>query len=181
MNNQIKCLDLETNGNCTLGNSCSICTSEKSIEKESVSKNDENITFNVNAKTYVPKNKTNTNSDTNKQSDEKLSFNLGATEYVPGQKNNQLEQQYVNDEEENDDDDNEEPAGEEFDMIMKDIIKNEILEEIEDDESDDEKWFPKFKDCECCKGFVYKCTGTACSNMGECYCKMKEECDDDEN
>jgi hypothetical protein len=67
-------------------------------------------------------------------------------------------------------------------MIMKDIINNDVMEEMgaEDDESDDEKWFPKYKDCECCKGFVYKCKGDACVNMGTCYCKIKEECDSED-
>ena len=31
------------------------------------------------------------------------------------------------------------------------------------------------KDCECCHGFVYKCAGESCKNLGQCYCKMKDE------
>ena len=31
------------------------------------------------------------------------------------------------------------------------------------------------KDCECCHGFVYKCAGESCKSLGQCYCKMKDE------
>ena len=58
------------------------------------------------------------------------------------------------------------------------VANNEIMEELgEDQESDEEKWYPKYHNCECCKGFVYKCKGLACANLGMCYCKMQEECD----
>jgi hypothetical protein len=53
-----------------------------------------------------------------------------------------------------------------------------VLDEFEEEEeSDDEKWFPKYKDCECCKGFIYKCKGDVCLNMDACNCKMKDECE----
>ena len=31
------------------------------------------------------------------------------------------------------------------------------------------------KDCECCHGFVYKCAGESCKILGQCYFKMKDE------
>ena len=57
------------------------------------------------------------------------------------------------------------------------LVENDILDELE--ESDDEdKWYPNYKDCECYKGFVYKCKGTTCESLGQCYCKMKDDCED---
>lgn len=64
----------------------------------------------------------------------------------------------------------ESPVNEDF--YMKD--NNEL---IEDDETDKEIWFPKFQNCDCCQGFVYKCQGPACLNMGVCYCKVTDEID----
>jgi len=177
-----KCPDLLMSGNCTKGGDCTYCNDTL------------NINLNVNAKNYLPKSKRAVQIATEfKESSNnvgRLEFNLNATEYNP-KISSQLEQEFkkdmenlnVNDEDEEEDDDD--YGGDEFDMIMKDIINNEVMEEIvdvdDDDESDDEKWFPKYKDCECCKGFVYKCNGVACVNMGTCYCKMKEECDDEDS
>jgi hypothetical protein len=172
-----QCPDVQMSGNCTKGEDCPYCA--KNI----------NVSFNPNAKNWVPKKNRDTdgtNTDTpitkNEIDGDKLKFNLSASEYVPtfnqGELQNEFEVMDINEQEEMEDEENE---GEEFDMIMKDIINNEVMEQIEDDESDDEKWFPKYKDCECCKGFVYKCNGSACVNMGACYCKMKEECDDEDD
>ena len=79
-------------------------------------------------------------------------------------------------------------------MMMRDEIENEVMNELahqgkldndSDDSIDEDKWLPKYKDCECCHGFVYKCKGDACSALGQCYCKMKDDVDiddeDDEN
>ena len=78
-----------------------------------------------------------------------------------------------------DDDANEEnEVQEKMDMIVKDMLEEEFIEEIGNDESEDEdKWFPKYKDCDCCQGFVFKCKGETCADLGQCYCKMKDECD----
>ena len=161
------CPDIVLSGNCLKGDDCPFCSPIL------------NVNLNVNAKGWVPKSKR-TNEPADQKTSEKLQFNLNAAEYRP-KGNNEIDEEMaklnVLEEEEEDED----YEGEEFDMIMKDIINNEVLEQIaDDDESDDEKWFPKFKDCECCKGFIYKCTGVACVNMGTCYCKMKEECDEEE-
>lgn len=165
MDNETTCKDKLINGNCTIGVACISCQADND-KKLSI----ENMNLNTGAKVYVPKNKRADNKEEN------LNFNLKAEEYVP-----RPYQQEENADEENPEEDVEDDMeGEELDMIMKDIIDNEVMEELEDDESDEEKWFPKYKDCECCKGFVYKCNGAACKNMNICYCKMKEECDEDE-
>ena len=41
--------------------------------------------------------------------------------------------------------------------------------------SDKEILIPKYQNCECCEGFVYKCKGIACESMDSCYCKFTEE------
>jgi hypothetical protein len=175
------CPDVLYSGNCLKGEDCLYCQPILGVS------------LNVNAKGWVPKYKRTTDTNLSPQNEsidqktsEKLKFNLNAEEYKPKPPQD-LAEEIGNlnvdegEEEEKQDEDGEEYDGEEFDMIMKDIINNEVMEQIiDDDESDDEKWFPKYKDCECCKGFVYKCQGAACVNMGTCYCKMKEECDEEE-
>lgn len=168
------CPEVAMTGNCTQGEDCTFCNKSKV----------QDFNFNVNAKSYVPKSKRlnkEENKNTNNKNEElsnnfesKLKLNLDASEYIP---NKQIQvpdypEYTVNDLEDYD--------GDEFDMIMKDIIDNEVMEE-EEEESDDEKWFPRFKECECCRGYVYKCKGTACVNLGVCYCKMKDECDDEDS
>ena len=110
---------------------------------------------------------------------ETLNFNLQAEEYIP-----RPLIEYV----EGEDADNDEIIQEEIDMIIGDVVENEVMNELENhrkldnssDESEDEdKWIPKYKDCECCHGFVYKCKGEACSSLGECYCKMKDDIEDE--
>ena len=111
---------------------------------------------------------------------DKLNFNLSAAEFKP----KETVVEYV----EADDDDNDELIKEEFDMIMGDVVENEVMNELakerkldnsSDDSEDEDKWIPKYKDCECCSGFVYKCKGKACSSLGVCYCKMKDDIDDE--
>ena len=106
-----------------------------------------------------------------------LNFNLSAAEFKP----KETVVEYVED-----DDDNDELIKEEFDMIMGDVVENEVMNELakerkldnsSEDSEDEDKWIPKYKDCECCSGFVYKCKGEACSSLGECYCKMKDDVD----
>ena len=99
----------------------------------------------------------------------KKRWKINAKEYVPKQQ----EENHEEDEENN----------EEIDMIMRDMVENDILDEMgeESDSADEDKWYPKYKDCECCKGFVYKCKGDACQSLGQCYCKMKDDCDNDED
>jgi len=175
-----ECLDLKINGNCTKGVDCPVCNNVAKQVKDA-----SEIKFNTNARLYIPKSKQNLNITPNSenintipdtsQTESKIKFNLEAAEYIP----KFVQSVAINEEDEADfkiDDD----CAEEFDLIMKDIINNELIEEMGEEESDEEKWYPKHSNCVCCKGFVYKCKGSACENLGMCYCKMKEDCDYDE-
>ena len=111
------------------------------------------------AKEYVP---------TKNRIPQKLQFNLEAKEYKPKEKVEYVEG----------DDDEDDEVKEKMDMIVKDMVEDEVMEELGNEESEDEdKWIPKYKNCECCHGFVYKCKGDTCSSLGQCYCKMKDDCD----
>ena len=128
-------------------------------------KKDDNY-LNKDAKEYVP---------TKKRNQDKLNLDLNAKEYKP-----KPAVEYV----EADDDDDDEQVKEQMDMIVKDMVEEEVMQELGNDDSEDEdKWLPKYKDCECCHGFVYKCKGETCQALGQCYCKMKDDCDnvDEEN
>lgn len=168
------CLDKLNYGTCTKGEDCSQCNLNKQLENLKLNE----VQLNVGAKNYIPKSRRTDNGGQilpTETKNEKLNFNLDAKEYIP---RFDAIQNNVKDEEED-----VELEAEEFDMIVKDIIENEAIEEEfeDDEESDEDKWFPKYKDCECCKGFVYKCSGVACANMDMCYCKMKEECDQEDS
>ena len=113
--------------------------------------------LNKNAKEYVP---------TKNRLPKKLDFNLNAKEYKPKEKGE------VNDNEQ-------EEVQEKMDMIVKDMAEDAVMEELGNEGSDDEDvWLQKYKDCPCCQGFVYKCKGETCSSLGQCYCKMKDDCDE---
>ena len=112
--------------------------------------------LNKNAKEYIP---------TKNRLPKKLDFNLNAKEYKPKEKGE------VNDNEE-------EEVQEKMDMIVKDMAEDAVMEELGNEGSDDEDvWLQKYKDCQCCQGFVYKCKGETCSSLGQCYCKMKDDCE----
>ena len=114
--------------------------------------------LNKNAKEYVP---------TKNRVPKKLDFNLDAKEYKPKEKI------VANDNED-------EEVEEKLDMIVKDMAEDEVMEELGNEESEDEdKWIQKYKDCQCCHGFVYKCKGETCSSLGQCYCKMKDDCENE--
>ena len=116
--------------------------------------------LNKDATEYIP---------TKKRIPEKLEFNLEAKEYKPKQV-----VEYV----EGDDEDEDDEVKEKMDMIAKDMVEEEVMEEMgKDDSEDEDKWYPNYKDCNCCKGFVYKCKGEICADLGQCYCKMKDDCD----
>ena len=89
---------------------------------------------------------------------------------------------------------NEEQIKEEIDNIILKDLENEVIQEIEkekiniyDDESEEEedegkdKWIPKYKDCQCCYGFVYNCKGNTCASLGQCFCKMKDDIEEEED
>ena len=144
------CEDKEINGVCTKGKDCPICTKSSQTEKD----------LNIQAKEFVPKKKK-----------EKLNFNMEAKPYIPKQKIdvdlNDEEKEILEDE----------ANQEEIDMIMNDVVEMDMMEELEESE-DEDKWFPQYKDCECCKGFVYKCQGQVFQSLNQCYCKMKDDCED---
>ena len=117
----------------------------------------QNNELNKNAKEYIP---------TKNRVPKKLDFNLDAKEYKPKEKAE------VNDNEEKE-------VQEKMDMIIKDMAEDAVMEELGNEESEDEDtWLEKYKDCQCCQGFVYKCKGEACSSLGQCYCKMKDDCEE---
>ena len=147
--NQV-CPDKEMNGICTKGKECPICNKDSSKGD----KKDENL--NVHAEEYVPK---------KKKVPAKLDFNLQAKEYVPKSKGEEEPEE-------------EDMIDEQMDMIMKDVIEDDMVDELAEDSEDEDKWLPKYKDCPCCKGFVYKCNGGSCKSLGQCYCKMKDDCED---
>ena len=135
----------------------------------SQNQNDDNQTLNSSAAEYIP---------TKNRIPDKLNFNLEAAEYLPKEVIEYIEEG----------DDNDEQIQDEIDMILGDVVQNEIMDEFSkqknqedssEDSEDEDKWIPKYKDCECCSGFVYKCKGEACSSLGECYCKMKDDMDEE--
>ena len=132
-----RCLDLVNYGMCTKGVDCIACNNV-SNQLEDLKLNE--VQLNTGAANYIPKSKR-AKDEANGFNENKLNLNLDAQEYLP--KNN------VDTGEDQDAD----LDVEEFDMIVKDIIDNEAIEEEfeEDEESDEDKWFPKYKDCECCK------------------------------
>ena len=88
----------------------------------------------------------------------------------------------------------EEKIKEEIDNIILKDLEKELIEEIEneknilygndseneDEDEDKDKWIPKYKDCECCYGFVYSCKGDTCASLGQCFCKMKDDIEEEE-
>ena len=136
----------------------------------SQNQNDDNKSLNTSAAEYIP---------TKNRIPDKLNFNLNAAEYQPKEVIEYIEDR---------DDVNDEQIQDEMDMILGDVVQNEIMDEFakqknqedsSEDSEDEDKWIPKYKDCECCSGFVYKCKGEACSSLGECYCKMRDDMDED--
>lgn len=180
--NKLKCFDIIIFGNCTRRKECPICTRPL---QQPQTQSGFFCNFDMNkVEDFVPKRKQQPNKNTNQvslmipeikqeasigetnEAFSKLRFNLDAEEYVPkslnGQNNfilRELEEENVNVE------------GEELEVIMKDLLDDEEL----DGNEDDEKWWPKYQNCECCKGYVYKCSGKACEHMDSCYCKVQDE------
>ena len=83
----------------------------------------------------------------------------------------------------------EDEVQEQIDEMINQELEKEIMsemdkarkEEIEEDSEDEDKWFPDYKDCKCCRGFVYNCQGETCILMGQCYCKMKDDIEQNED
>ena len=105
----------------------------------------------------------------------KLEFNLDAAEYKPKEL-----VEYINEIEAFED-----QIQDQIDEMIEKEEEKEIMEELlkhinmgdDSDSEDEDKWLPKYKDCKCCKGFVYNCKGESCASLGQCYCKMIDEVD----
>ena len=107
-------------------------------------------------------------------------LNKNAGEYIPSKVRMQKMKEFTNVQyvEVDSDEEEENDIQEKIDMIEKEMIESEVIEELGKDMSEDEDmWFPMYRNCECCKGFVFKCKGKTCADLGQCYCKMKDECD----
>ena len=107
-------------------------------------------------------------------------LNKNAGEYIPSKVRMQKMKEFTNVQyvEVDSDEEEENDIHEKIDMIEKEMIESEVIEELGKDMSEDEDmWFPMYRNCECCKGFVFKCKGKTCADLGQCYCKMKDECD----
>ena len=83
--------------------------------------------------------------------------------------------------------DYEEEIKEQIDQMISNELEKEVMDEMQkirfiendDDSEDKDKWFPDYKNCKCCQGFVYNCTGNVCISMGQCYCKMKDDIEEE--
>ena len=97
---------------------------------------------------------------------------------IQNEQNKNSEKKIIQYVEADDDEDDESDIDEKIERIEKEIIEAEAIKELDCDISEDEdKWVPKYRDCECCKGFVFNCNGEICADLGQCFCKMKDECD----
>ena len=165
------CKDKLLNGVCTKGKDCEFCNRKVEPEKKADAGVINVKDLNLKAKEFIPKSKKN----------DKLKFNPNAKEYIP-MAARPKEEDKKDEEKENEDDNeiNEDDLKnqEEMDMIENNLIEDELMDQLDDDSEDEDKWFPKYQNCECCKGFVYKCNGEACKSLGQCFCKMKDDCDE---
>lgn len=39
------------------------------------------------------------------------------------------------------------------------------------------EFFPKYRSCKCCKGYIYNCQNETCLSIGQCCCSMADEMD----
>ena len=111
-------------------------------------------------------------------------LNKNAKEYIPSKVRMQKMKEFTNVQylEVDSDEEEENDIQEKIDMIEKEMIESEVIEELGKDMSEDEDmWFPMYRNCECCKGFVFKCKGKTCADLGQCYCKMKDDVDIDDD
>ena len=60
-----------------------------------------------------------------------------------------------------------------FEDMYHDAHIAEIINDLDEDE--EEKFEEKMKNCSCCHGFVYKCKGKICYNLGICQCMARTE------
>lgn len=154
---------------------------------------EQNIKFKLDSKEYIPKSTPSNYNNINYYYSPSTftqipnSYELYENSYTPDLPQINYSNEYYNkyfqedlviDEDEDENLDEEDSDDEMAEKMFDDMIEeNNFFDE--DDESDDEKWFPKYRLCECCKGFVYKCEGETCKSLGKCYCKIKAQIDGD--
>lgn len=73
------------------------------------------------------------------------------------------------------------------------LTKEDLMQQLEQEEEDQEfnemiddielfnkdEFDPNFKNCTCCKGFIYNCKSKVCENLGVCQCKAHSEMEED--
>ena len=124
-----------------------------SLDNQTIEEKLRNVTLSTTTKDYIPKIKDKENGEKNK--------NANDDNYTENNKNFKDYDYTVND-------------------SVQQSLKSQNYKGLDDelianDESDKEIWIPKYQNCECCEGFVYKCKGIACVSIGSCYCKFTEE------
>jgi hypothetical protein len=48
-------------------------------------------------------------------------------------------------------------------------------DEFNADAQPENEWFPKYRDCSCCKGYIYGCKDSTCAQLGVCGCAASED------
>ena len=119
---------------------------------------------------------TSENTEDKNRHPEKLNFNLDAAEYKPKELIEYFDEVEAYEEEIQDQIDKMIEKEEEKEIIAE-FEKQINLDNDDDDSEDEDKWIPKYRNCECCYGFVYNCKGKICASLGQCYCKMEDEMD----
>ncbi len=132
---------------------------ETNINDKKIEIKDNNLDkLNLDYKPYIPKTKIE-------------GFNVEGLEEAEEEKEEEQE------EEEND----EEEIENELDKIINKELKDQHdvldLDHEEDEISDEDKWYPNYANCECCKGFIHKCENEVCKSLSVCYCKAQEDYD----
>ncbi len=52
---------------------------------------------------------------------------------------------------------------------------NEIISDLDDGQNKEDMFEEKMQGCTCCHGYVYKCKGKMCYNLGVCQCMVRTE------
>lgn len=165
------------------------------VPKSKKNDNDDNKLINTNInKDDISPSKSNVNvemKDNNNEEDnlkiDKLieNININSKPHIPNEKINGYKVEGLDNEEEEENEDDSEDNEDIIEGQLDNIIDNEIinqhdalfLDNEEDEISDEDKWYPKFANCECCKGYLHKCENEVCKSLSICYCKAQEDYD----
>lgn len=108
-------------------------------------------------------------------------LNLQNKPYIPKKKIEGFEVEGLEEEVEEEEENDEEEIENELDNIINKELKDQHdaldLDHEEDEISDEDKWYPNYANCECCKGFIHKCENEVCKSLSVCYCKAQEDYD----